>query len=177
MGSHIRTSYTSNMFSLKLVICVCIFFVIGMEAAPKPKPKAKPKPQPKAEPKPYPPIGYPPYFGGHNLPDANPGPWNWNGFPPTRGANPWQLYWNGSPNLNRGNDRLCPIFKVYKGVWINNGILDKGDKFIYACNRSKKKAPDGTKGCVLNDMLSLPGKWQWGECKEGKCVKCKSKRH
>merc|ERR1712055_157151 len=104
MGSHIRTSYTSNMFSLKLVICVCIFFVIGMEAAPKPKPKAKPKPQPKAEPKPYPPIGYPPYFGGHNLPDANPGPGNWNGFPPTRGANPWQLYWNGSPYPNRGFD-------------------------------------------------------------------------
>merc|ERR1711970_905849 len=83
-----RTSYTSNMFSLKLVLCVCMFFVIGMEGAPKPKPKAEPKPQPKAEPKPqpkaepkpFPPIRYPPY-----IPGANPGPGNWNGFPPTRG--------------------------------------------------------------------------------------------
>merc|ERR1712055_875940 len=99
-----RTSYTSNMFSLKLVLCVCIFFVIGMEGAPKPQPKAEPKPQPKAEPKPYPPIGYPPYSSGHNLPDANPGPWNWN----------------GSPNLNRGNNRQAK----------NNGLLDYGDKFL-----------------------------------------------
>merc|ERR1711970_542040 len=122
-----RTSYTSNMLSLRLVLCVGIFFVIGMEAAPKPKPKAKPKPQPKAEPKPYPPIGYPPYFGGHNLPDANPGPRNWNGFPPTRGANPWQLYWNGSPNLNR---------EWKNGKWIPaNGLLDMGDKFLSGCNK------------------------------------------
>jgi len=42
------------MFSLKLVLCVCIFFVIGIEAEPKPIPKAEPKPQPKAEPKPKP---------------------------------------------------------------------------------------------------------------------------
>merc|ERR1719430_2071634 len=94
------------MLSLKRVLCVCIFFVIGMEGAPKPKPKAEPKPQPKAEPKPFPPIGYPPYSGGYNLPGTNPGPWNWNGFPPTRGANPWQLYWNGSPNLNRGQGKV-----------------------------------------------------------------------
>merc|ERR550519_2377888 len=98
------------MFSLKLVLCVCIFFVIGMEAAPKPKPKAEPKPQPKAEPKPYPPIWYPPYY---NLPDANPGPWNWNGFPPTRGDNPWQLYWNGSPNLNREINRTIKKGEEY----------------------------------------------------------------
>merc|ERR1712215_4311 len=93
-----RTSYTSNMFSLKLVLCVCFFFVIGMEGAPKPKPKAEPKPQPKAEPKPFPPFRYPPY-----IPGANPGPGNWNGFPPTRGDYPWQR--NGSPLYygNRGN--------------------------------------------------------------------------
>merc|ERR1712215_40085 len=54
-----RISYTSNMFSLKLVLCVCIFF--GIEAEPKPKPKAEPKPQPKAEPKPYSPFWYPQY--------------------------------------------------------------------------------------------------------------------
>merc|ERR1711970_597140 len=100
-----RTSYTSNMFSLKLVLCVCIFFVIGMEGAPKPKPKAEPKPQPKAEPKPqpkaepkpFPPIRYPPHSGGFNLPGANPGPWNLNGFPPTRGANPGPWNLNGFP--------------------------------------------------------------------------------
>merc|ERR1711970_203469 len=81
MGSHGRTSYTSNMFSLKLVLCVCIFFVIGMEAAPKPQPKAEPKPQPKAEPKPQPkaePKPFPP--GGFNFPGVNPGPRNWNRF-------------------------------------------------------------------------------------------------
>jgi len=49
------------MFSLKLVLCVCIFFVIGIEAEPKPKPKAEPKPQPKAEPKPYSPFWNPSY--------------------------------------------------------------------------------------------------------------------
>merc|ERR1711970_1250905 len=77
-------------------LCVCIFFVIGMEGAPKPKPKAEPKPQPKAEP--FPPIRYPPY-----IPGANPGPGNWNGFPPTRGDYPWQR--NGSPLYygSRGN--------------------------------------------------------------------------
>merc|ERR1712055_958770 len=114
MGSHGRTSYTSNMFSLKLVLCVLIFFVIGMEAAPKPKPKAEPKPQPKAEPKPqpkaepkpFPPIRYPPHSGSYQ--GANPGPWNWNGFPPTRGDYPWQRNWsNGSPLYNRnGGNRI-----------------------------------------------------------------------
>merc|ERR1712055_540652 len=112
MGSHGRTSYTSNMFSLKLVLCVCIFFVIGMEAAPKPKPKAEPKPQPKAEPrpqpkaepKPFPPIRYPPHSGSYQ--GANPGPWNWNGFPPTRGDYPWQRNWNRL-QMNRG-DRYYP---------------------------------------------------------------------
>merc|ERR1719315_434498 len=77
------------MFSLKLVLCVCIFFVIGM--------KAEPKPQPKAEPKPFPPIRYTPHSGGFNLPGANPGPWNLNGFPPTRGANSGPWNWNGFP--------------------------------------------------------------------------------
>merc|ERR1719244_744526 len=72
------------MFSLKLVLCVCMFFVIGMEGAPKPKPKA--------EPKPFPPIRYPPHSGSYQ--GANPGPWNWNGFPPTRGYYPWQRNWN-----------------------------------------------------------------------------------
>merc|ERR1711970_179245 len=155
MGSHIRTSYTSNMFSLKLVFCVCIFFFIGMEAAPKPKPKAEPKPQPKAEPKPYPPIGYPPYY---NLPDANPGPWNWNGFPPTRGANPWQLYWNGSPNLNRGSRRR----RRY-----SNKRPQVGDKFIQCLTgpSTKHGAPDGTKGCIVNIWPRGP----WGIY--GKCVK------
>merc|ERR1711970_706890 len=95
-----RTSYTSNMFSLKLVLCVCIFFVIGMEAAPKPKPKAEPKPQPKAEPKPqpkaepkpFPPIRYPPHSGSYQ--GANPGPWQRNGFP---------LYYGNRGNRVNGN--------------------------------------------------------------------------
>merc|ERR1719153_2010026 len=150
------------MFSLKLVLCVCIFFVIGMEGAPKPQPKAEPKPQPKAEPKPYPPIGYPPYSSGHNLPDANPGPWNWNGFPPTR-----------------GNNRQAK----------NNGLLDYGDKFLSGCRGNgpprpgikwRPDAPDGTKGCVklvyINDS-ETKSIWLWGECEKTFCVECKSWNH
>merc|ERR1719435_605957 len=156
------------MLSLKRVLCVCIFFVIGMEGAPKPKPKAEPKPQP--------PIGYPPYSGGYNLPgtnpgpwnwngfpptrDANPGPWNWNGFPPTRGANPWQLYWNGSPNLNRGQ------------------VVDKGGEYVM-CQRKRGKtprpaAPDGTKGCLWFNAFRQT---RWGECQRTRCVQCKSQNH
>merc|ERR1711970_116511 len=30
--------YTNNMVSLKLVVCVCVLFTIGIEAAPEPKP-------------------------------------------------------------------------------------------------------------------------------------------
>merc|ERR1711970_457569 len=70
------TSYTTNMFSLKLVICLCISFLICMDAAPKPEPKAEPKPwmggaYPRYPPYPYhggyPPYkgGYPPYIGGY----------------------------------------------------------------------------------------------------------------
>merc|ERR1711942_313507 len=33
------TSYTGNMFSLKLGLFLCIFFIIGMEAAPAPEPE------------------------------------------------------------------------------------------------------------------------------------------
>merc|ERR1711862_782052 len=36
MGS---TSYTGNMFSLRLGLFLCIFYIIGMEAAPEPKPE------------------------------------------------------------------------------------------------------------------------------------------
>merc|ERR1712055_453509 len=34
MGEHL-TQGTSNMLSPKLVLCVCVFFFIGMEAAPR----------------------------------------------------------------------------------------------------------------------------------------------
>merc|ERR1739844_688098 len=138
-----RTSYTSNMFSLKLVLCVCIFFVIGMEAAPKPKPKAEPKPQPKAEPKPYPPIRYPPYY---NLPDANPG----------------QLYWNGSPNLNREINRT-----VKEGEEYDNCRAKRGGKGKHP------SAPDGTKGCLWMSPFRTT---KWGECEKERCVPCKSKK-
>merc|ERR1711862_88627 len=36
MGS---TSYTGNMFSLRLGLFLCIFYIIGMEAAPEPRPE------------------------------------------------------------------------------------------------------------------------------------------
>merc|ERR1711970_1666764 len=83
------TSYTSNMFSLKLVICLCISFLICMDAAPKPEPKAEPKPwmggaYPRYHPYPYhggyPPYkgGYPPYIGGYRR--AEPMDYSSSGF-------------------------------------------------------------------------------------------------
>merc|ERR1712002_591398 len=34
--------HTNNMVSLKLAVCVCVLFNIGIEAAPEPKPEARP---------------------------------------------------------------------------------------------------------------------------------------
>merc|ERR1711879_45510 len=61
-----RTFYTHNMFSLKLVLSVCILFFIGMEAAPKPKAEPEPKPGPWGHMNypPYFPPYYPPYYHG-----------------------------------------------------------------------------------------------------------------
>ena len=53
------------MFSHKLVLCVCVLFFIGLEAAPKPEPKPEPKPAPKPGPQwwhgGYPMYGYQSY--------------------------------------------------------------------------------------------------------------------
>merc|ERR1711970_799554 len=82
MGSPSGTSYTSNMFSLQLVICVCLSFLICMDAAPKPEPKAEPKPWMGGAYPRYPPYhgGYPPYNGGYP-------PYN-GGYPPYNGGYP-----------------------------------------------------------------------------------------
>merc|ERR1711862_430491 len=39
MGSPSSTSYSGNMLSLKLGLILCVYFIIGMEAAPKPNPE------------------------------------------------------------------------------------------------------------------------------------------
>merc|ERR1711942_335806 len=39
MGSPSSTSYTGTMLSLKLGLILCVFFIIGMEAAPEPNPE------------------------------------------------------------------------------------------------------------------------------------------
>merc|ERR1712002_685011 len=83
MGSPISTSYTSNMFSLRLVICLCISFLICMDAAPKPEPK----PEPKAEPKPWWGGGYLPSYGGYPPYNGGYPPYN-GGYPPSIGVYP-----------------------------------------------------------------------------------------
>merc|ERR1711887_89623 len=71
-----RTFYTSNMFSLKLVLSVCIIYFIVTEAAPKPKPEPKPEPKPQFG-------GYPPYyFPFYGAPGGRGAEWG-------RGCGPW----------------------------------------------------------------------------------------
>ena len=57
------------MFSLKLALSVCVFFVIEIDSAPKPEPKPEPKPKPfqwwgGGYPPAYPPT-YPLAYGGY----------------------------------------------------------------------------------------------------------------
>merc|ERR1712243_24568 len=97
------TSYTGNMFSLRLALCVCVFLFIGIEAALKPKPEPKPEPKPAPKPGPqwwrpgYPVYGYPSY-GYPNF--GRPGGIEWGqgasnshapGEPIFRLANGWKM--------------------------------------------------------------------------------------
>merc|ERR1711970_957373 len=63
MGTSSSTSFTSSMYSLKTILYVCVLFVIGMEAAPKPEPKPT-APWYGGYPG-YRSGGYPPYYGGN----------------------------------------------------------------------------------------------------------------
>merc|ERR1719260_58243 len=99
--------------------------------------------------------------------DANPGPWNWNGFPPTRGANPWQLYWNGSPNLNRGcppgydsKEGDIPGWGQLGGMIYTNkkGCSDRCNRNNHCCSFEYS---DSWKLCNLNsDCQPSRGKYQ-----------------
>merc|ERR1711970_910109 len=76
MGSPSSTSYnTSSMSSLKMILYVCVLFVIGMEAAPNPEPKPEPAPTaPWLLNGGYPVYrsgGYPPYYGGYRRAGAD----------------------------------------------------------------------------------------------------------
>merc|ERR1712002_746819 len=90
MGEHI-TQVKSNMFSPKLVLCVCVLFFIRLEAAPKPKPKPDPKPAPQG----FLGGGFPPYQGY---------PPN-QGYRPKQGYPPYQDYpappYHGSGGINQ----------------------------------------------------------------------------
>merc|ERR1712105_32075 len=114
MGEYL-TQVTSNMFSPKLVLCVCVLFFIGMEAAPKPKPN--PKPEPKPKPQGFFGGGYPPYYppnydygGGNRLRR-----WPKGFAPPTK---------FGGKYGNPGKDFFQVLGRSMGKIWLMEKLAD-----------------------------------------------------